>query len=167
MLHKVFKTAVVMAVGVGLLSSVDARSRVDSLRIVQLSIQDKYFKLLQQGRKTVEGRVNMPDMRQVQARDRLLFVTPKQHSLMCKVQRVTTYSNFSQMLVAEGVGNMLPGLHVTSGAANDLLAKAVALYRHFPGYAKQVKRYGALAFAVQCDQHSFYGVPKRVVITDD
>lgn len=110
--------------------------------MLTLSVQQKYFEAIKDGTKTVEGRLNSPKFKDLKPNMHITFMCVQtQEQVVCIVQDVQRYATFEEMLVAQGVENMLPGVQT--------LSEAVALYESFPGYKEDVKKIGALAIKVK------------------
>ena len=109
--------------------------------MLTLSVQQKYFDAIKAGTKTVEGRLNSPKFQDLKPNMHITFTCVQtQEQVVCIVQDLQRYQTFEEMLLAEGVANMLPGVQT--------LFEAVALYESFPGYKEDVKKIGALAIKV-------------------
>jgi ASC-1-like (ASCH) protein len=106
--------------------------------MLHVSLRKQYFDAIRAGLKTVEGRLNAAKFKVLSSGMMICFTLSDSHeALYCIIETVTMYKSFEDMLEAEGVGNILPG--VTS------LEKAIAIYEAFPGYKEGVKDIGALA----------------------
>lgn len=108
-----------------------------------VSCTKKYIHLIRSGEKTIEGRVAAPIYKNIKAGDKLRFFyrTNAQDDVVCLVNRVSKYTTFKEMLIAEGVSNCIPG---TSN-----LEKALKVYQTFPKYREKELKYGVLAFKLQ------------------
>ena len=71
-------------------------------------IRKEYFRQLAAGTKTLEIRVGYEQIKKVKTGDTITFDNYGPNKF--KVERVSVYSSFSQMLKAEGVDNVLPGM---------------------------------------------------------
>jgi len=98
-----------------------------------------YIKWIATGKKKVEGRVNSPFFKKLKVNDRVIFYSKKQDYVLCEIIFLHTYENFYEMLLEEGVENMLPETKSINVAGN--------VYLSFPG-SNRVKKYGALAIGV-------------------
>ncbi len=103
-------------------------------------MRQPYLKFIQQGHKTVEGRINTGIMTGFRAGDRILCFDRKDQVLV-EVVRVEKFTSFRDMLTAAGVSACLPEY-------SDM-DKAVALYRSFPGYADKERRFGVLGIHIR------------------
>ncbi|CCB85369.1 ASCH domain-containing protein [Parachlamydia acanthamoebae] len=73
--------------------------------MLDINVEDQFFKLIKQGKKTVEGRL---------AKSKFLNLAPGDclrinNQLIVFVQRVDCYPFFRDMLFHEGLKNVLPG----------------------------------------------------------
>lgn len=110
--------------------------------MLTLSLQQHYFNAIKQGSKTVEGRLNSSKFHDLKPGMSIQFKCGSTDQIiMCTVASMHVYADFKDMLLHEGLENMLPG--VTS------LEKGVNLYKSFPGYRDGVKKFGALAIVIQ------------------
>ncbi|MFV2018204.1 ASCH domain-containing protein [Micromonospora sp. LOL_023] len=67
----------------------------------------RYFDLLAAGRKTIEVRVQYPNLRNLAPGQHIRFVCGRDEALT-KVKRVSRYDSFEQMLDAEGAEKVNP-----------------------------------------------------------
>ncbi len=109
----------------------------------------------------------MPDLAPLATGDYVLFQDSRQARLLCHVKSVVKYKNFRQMLLSTGVAKMLPTLTNSDNPPASVVARATKLYRNFPDYRTNVKKYGALAFAVRCDPQIHIGKLRIIKINDD
>ena len=110
--------------------------------MLYLSLRQEYFDAIKSGLKTVEGRVYSSKFKDLKAGMNIIFSSIKTNeTIICTVEAINLYANFTNMLQAEGFHNMLPG--ITS------IDEGVALYENFPGYRDDVKKNGALAIRIK------------------
>lgn len=109
---------------------------------MRLGCDKKYIRLICEGKKTVEGRVNDPKYQNVKPGDLVQLVDKSNPdcNALCMVRGVNRYKTFDDMLDREGVSNCTPG---TS------LEEALKIYRSFPGYDVGERKYGAVAFLLE------------------
>jgi ASC-1-like (ASCH) protein len=125
-----------------------------------LTLMEKYFDLIKNGRKSWEGRTFSGTSASINKDDMLLFsINPSSASspqrlderLLTRVEEMQRYPSFRDMLLDQGVEAFLPlddddvsnGKHVLS------IDQAVDLYRSFPSYSERERLYGAVAFRIQ------------------
>ncbi|KMT15807.1 hypothetical protein BVRB_3g057820 isoform A [Beta vulgaris subsp. vulgaris] len=72
----------------------------------ELHVQEPYFWLLKDGKKTIEGRCAVGNYNRIQSGDLILF----NKCLMVEVQDVHHYHSFMEMLEAEQLEDVLPGV---------------------------------------------------------
>ncbi|MEU7901325.1 ASCH domain-containing protein [Actinoplanes sp. NPDC049118] len=76
-------------------------------RAREMNLYRRYFDLLAAGRKTIEVRVQYPNLRNLAAGQLIRFVCGRDEALT-KVKRVARYESFEQMLDAEGPSKVNP-----------------------------------------------------------
>lgn len=169
-------TLLVLAVGACSLWSNEApfpnapgfsKAKCEPLSIYCFGIETQYFDLIVEGKKTVEGRVNMPDVANLQVGDFVSFKDEINREIICKVTTVSKYPNFTKMLVSEGVTNMLPTIDSDTNSTLEMIVKGDKIYRSFPGYNENVKKYGAIAFGLEYTGTMYKDGPNVMQITDD
>jgi ASC-1-like (ASCH) protein len=108
-----------------------------------LLIQAQFLDFIDQGFKTVEGRLGSDKYSLVKPGDIFEFVTVEDETrrLRCVVLQVFKYMSFQNMLESQGLKKCLP--HI------DSIDEGVKVYRSFPGYAEGEKTYGAFAFHIK------------------
>jgi len=110
--------------------------------MLQLSLQQKYFDDIKSGIKTAEGRCNSSKFENIVVGDQISFVCVQTQAVMVKtVTAINFYRNFKDMLVHEGVQNMLPGV--------TTIEQGVVIYESFPGYKDKVVQVGAIAISIK------------------
>ena len=110
--------------------------------MLSLSLRQHYFDAVASGLKTVEGRINSSRFENCKPGDMVSFTCASTNdTIVCTITAVTVYQNFYDMLQAQGVENMLPGI-IT-------LQDGVDMYEAFPGYKEQVKISGAIAINIK------------------
>ncbi|KAJ6377746.1 hypothetical protein OIU78_028049 [Salix suchowensis] len=72
----------------------------------EIHVQEPYFSLLKDGRKTIEGRCATGDYTRIEPGDLILV----NKILALKVEDVHRYASFSKMLQAESLEKVLPGV---------------------------------------------------------
>lgn len=111
-----------------------------------LNLRAPYFRMVQTGRKTVEGRLNKPELHSLRVGERIRF--QREHEaknfVNVKVISLRTYPTFREMLDKEGLHRCLPDV--------KSLEEGVRLYHSFPSYSEKEKLYGALAIGIQLDK---------------
>ncbi|KAK8447606.1 hypothetical protein SEVIR_8G106200v4 [Setaria viridis] len=101
----------------------------------ELHVQEPYFTQLRAEAKTVEGRLATGNYNRITQGSLLLF----NKCLMLNVEAVRKYSSFSEMLQAETISNVLPGI--------SSIEEGVKVYRKF--YTEERENsYGVLAISV-------------------
>lgn len=110
--------------------------------MLDLSVQKKYFDAINAGIKTVEGRVNSNNFKDLKPGMPITFTCSDDYSkkINCTVQAINVYPDFKTMLKKEGLQNMLPGI--------KSIEIGVGIYESFHGYKDAVKKYGAVAIRI-------------------
>ncbi|XP_031090821.1 uncharacterized protein LOC115995809 isoform X1 [Ipomoea triloba] len=101
----------------------------------ELHVQEPFFSHLRSGEKTIEGRCALGDYNKIEVGASILF----NKCLVLQVQDVHRYASFREMLEAEPLSKVLPGIKSTEGG--------VQVYRNF--YSEEKERSnGVLAICV-------------------
>ncbi|KAK1265974.1 hypothetical protein QJS04_geneDACA015551 [Acorus gramineus] len=110
---------------------------VNMLRAVdfEIHVQEPYFSLLKDQRKTIEGRCAVGDYNRIAAGSVLLV----NKCMLLEVQHVKKYDSFFEMLEVENLNNVLPGI--------ESIDEGVQIYRKFYMEEKE-KSNGVLAICV-------------------
>jgi ASC-1-like (ASCH) protein len=77
------------------------------VRAREMNLYRRYFDLVAAGRKTIEVRVQYPNLRRLKAGDHIRFVCGRDDALT-RVTRVAKYDSFEKMLDSEGPANVNP-----------------------------------------------------------
>jgi ASC-1-like (ASCH) protein len=77
------------------------------VRAREMNLFRRYFDLVAAGRKTIEVRVQYPNLRRLKAGDHIRFVCGRDDALT-RVKRVAKYDSFEKMLDSEGPANVNP-----------------------------------------------------------
>lgn len=77
------------------------------VRAREMNLYRRYFDLVAAGRKTIEVRVQYPNLRRLKAGDHIRFVCGRDDALT-RVKRVAKYDSFEKMLDGEGPANVNP-----------------------------------------------------------
>lgn len=111
--------------------------------IFELKVQPRYFALLREGIKVVEGRLYNPQLASLKVGELLRFINDldRSQTLVTSVVYLRKYDSFQDMLTQEGLEKCLPGiLNIQEG---------VELYRNFPKYRELEKRDGVIALGIK------------------
>ena len=113
------------------------------MKTIKINLYKKYLEQIKTGQKTVEGRVNTNKYRNIQSNDTIIFFEKDSPTTkaVCKIIKINHYKNFKDMLINEGIENMLPGI--------KSLDEAINIYNNLPGYKEKVKEYGAIAIQLK------------------
>ncbi|XP_022857961.1 uncharacterized protein LOC111378916 isoform X1 [Olea europaea var. sylvestris] len=102
----------------------------------ELHVQEPFFSQLNDGLKTIEGRSAVGHYNQIKSGDILLF----NKCLMLQVQDVHRYASFHEMLEAESLAKVLPGV--------ENIEEGVQIYRNFYSEEKE-KSNGVIAICIE------------------
>ncbi|KAJ3703711.1 hypothetical protein LUZ61_007416 [Rhynchospora tenuis] len=116
----------------------------------ELHVQEPFFSQLKAGTKKVEGRLAAGYYNNVDQGSLLLF----NKCLLLKVERVTRYQSFREMLQVETLANVLPGVAT--------IEEGVAIYRKFYTEEKE-KASGVLAISVSKPSSQPYIFMKEIL----
>jgi ASC-1-like (ASCH) protein len=83
------------------------------VRAREMNLYRPYFDMVAAGRKTIEIRVEYPNLRNLQAGDHIRFICGRDDA-RTQVKRVARYTSFEEMLDAEGADGSTPTAPVTS-----------------------------------------------------
>jgi ASC-1-like (ASCH) protein len=102
--------------------------------------------MVHSGRKTVEGRLNKPELHNLKIGERIRFQRENEvkHFVDVKVISLRTYPTFREMLQKEGLHRCLPDV--------KSLEEGVHIYHSFPSYLEKEKLYGALAIGINLEK---------------
>ena len=100
---------------------------------------EPWFSWIRSGKKTVEGRLNIPKYKQIRALDILTFCSGKDSAdhFTRFVTARNEYASFAEMIEAEGLDQILPEI--------DTIEKGVDVYMQFYN-CKQEAKNGVVAF---------------------
>ncbi|XP_028780090.1 uncharacterized protein LOC114736435 isoform X2 [Neltuma alba] len=116
----------------------------------ELHVQEPYFTQLKDGLKTIEGRCATGNYKRIAAGALILF----NKCLVLEVEDVHSYNSFSEMLVAEGLQNVLPGVKTTE--------EGVSVYRNF--YTEEKERSnGVVAIGVTKPASQPYNILASII----
>jgi ASC-1-like (ASCH) protein len=101
--------------------------------------QHPYIELIAEGKKKAEGRIYPEKIRKFSV-NKILCLHNDVSYVLCKIISLNVYKSFEEMLLQEGISNMLP--------FTDSLNEAIGVYNSFPG-AERVKIYGAVAIMLE------------------
>ena len=104
-------------------------------QILELNVQEPYFSLIKNGQKTVEGRLAKDKYFVFNSGDKVVF----NDSLEVEIQALVKYKSFREMLIFEGLKNVLPGVQTLEEGEN--------IYYQF--YTKEdEQKYGVVAICL-------------------
>lgn len=102
---------------------------------------EPYFTFMQQGKKTIEGRIKKGYYRLIKPCDHIIIYNEDEtKNLEVLVKRVTTYKSFKELLENEILGKVLPDAKT--------IDQGISIYKIF--YSKeQEKKFGVVAIEVE------------------
>ena len=106
------------------------------MTLIKLNVQEPYFTHIKNGTKTSEGRLAKDNFIQLIEGDQVEF----NDQLTKTIISVNKYKTFEQMIIAEGLANVIPG------AKN--IEEATAVYYKFYSAADELK-YGVCAIVMK------------------
>jgi len=113
-------------------------------REFELTISEPWFSLIENGQKTVEGRLFKGIFTQFRVNDTIRWINKwngKEKSLTVKITKLTKYPNFGDLLFNEKLYKVLPGLpNIKCG---------IVLYDRIYSSFNEIKEYGTLAIEMQ------------------
>jgi len=123
-------------------SNTTGRNSLDK-KMKQCTLKKQYIHMIQDGRKTVEGRINSGMFKSYKKDDlvRFFYMQNQQDDVTCKIEDAVPYRSFEEMLENEGVGCCIPGIYKVS--------EGVRLYHQIPGYEQKAKQHGVVAFKLK------------------
>ena len=101
----------------------------------KMNVQQPWFDLMKQGKKTVEGRLNRGKFKSLQIGN-IIEWTNKQHTFKLKIVGIRKYKTFKEMLEKEGLGKVLP--------TKNNIKDGIAVYRQFYSEKDEIEN-GVLA----------------------
>jgi ASC-1-like (ASCH) protein len=100
---------------------------------------EPYMTFIEEGKKTIEGRVGTPYYTKIRSGS-ILCLHNRIKEIWCEVMRTRAYPTFKDMLEKEGLKNMLPQA--------KSIEEGVKIYRKFPTFAEKENKFGAYAIEV-------------------
>lgn len=116
-----------------------------SIKMYEISLQDEWWCAVMSGKKIVEGRIFRDHHSTVKESDFFKINNMKTGSqLTGTITNVTRYDSFEEMLIHEGLKNVLPGV--------KSVVEGVNVYHKIPGYRSLEGKYGVAAIELRVDQ---------------
>jgi ASC-1-like (ASCH) protein len=108
----------------------------------EFTIQAKYLHFIIGGIKTSEGRINSGQFSQIQVGNKVRFYNQKSRSYaICEILSKNEYSSFKEMIIGEGLENMLPDCKSVD--------VGVGVYNSIPTYADRCIKNGCLGLGIR------------------
>ena len=114
-------------------------------KIYELSIRSKYLDFIINGSKTIEIRVGVPKLKNIEKNDLMYFYDELNRCSFCKVVYIRKYRSFDELLAMEGLTNSIPEIAVGNKSGCELISEGLEMIDSLPDYKEKVKIYGALA----------------------
>jgi ASC-1-like (ASCH) protein len=105
------------------------------------NIRPQYFDLIQNGKKTIEGRIATKEILSLKVGENIVFLSEEKEPMKCVVKSLRVYHSFELMIEKEGIEKVLPGIKT--------IEEGVALYRSFPNYEEREKMFGVVAIEIE------------------
>jgi ASC-1-like (ASCH) protein len=122
----------------------DKKNGNSPTREFELTIKEPWFSLIENGQKTVEGRLYKGIFTEFKVNDTIRFINRwngKEKSVIAKITKLTKYPNFGDLLFHEQLYKVLPGLpNIKCG-----IAVYDKIYRSY----NEIKEHGTLAIELQ------------------
>ncbi|MFY7843074.1 MAG: hypothetical protein ACOVOR_03560 [Rhabdochlamydiaceae bacterium] len=113
-------------------------------RIESIPLKAKFLRYIQQGSKTIEGRINTGAFRYLKAGQTVRFFfgnnDGSQTEVLCKIIKINHYSSFREMLTRENYRLCIPDVYSVDEAA--------AIYASIPTYPQKERQFGVLAIHI-------------------
>ena len=106
------------------------------------TVQSKYFNLIKEGKKKIEGRLNKSKFSTFKKGDELKIIDSSNDNniISAKIKKIKKYISFEEYLSQEGLKRTLPGIKTIENGVN--------IYHKF--YSKeQENEYGVLAIYIK------------------
>lgn len=105
------------------------------------TVQEPWFSLIKDKKKIIEGRLCKGKFELMKKGDFINVIKSNENDILtAKIKRISKYSCFKQMLISEGLRNVLPNI--------QKLEKGVGIYEQF--YSKEdQKQFGVLAIKIK------------------
>lgn len=107
---------------------------------LSVTLKMKYLEMIDDGVKTVEGRINSGMFQRLCAGQQIRFFCQERY-VLCEVLHINRYPSFRQMLKEEGFKVCIPNART--------LEDAVAAYDRIPGYNNRAAQYGVLGIGLK------------------
>lgn len=101
-----------------------------------MGLQEKYLRLIKEGKKKIEGRLYDEKRKRIKPGDIIIF----EGRLKVKVKGLRVYHSFKEMLEKEGLERVLPNV--------KSIDEGVKIYRKFYSEEEE-KKYGVVAIEVE------------------
>ena len=108
-------------------------------KTVECPIMKKYFHMIQNGSKTIEGRINNGMFSRLQNGQKIRFKNGAEF-VLCKITKLSSYPSFEELLKTEGVKPCLPDVRS--------LEEAVGIYNSIRDYPEKAKQHGVIAIHI-------------------
>jgi ASC-1-like (ASCH) protein len=107
---------------------------------MEITVNEPWFIYIMNGQKTVEGRLRKGKFLDLKRGDIVTIINSENTRITKKIKRVTNYISFSNMIILEGIDNILPGVHT--------LEEGIQIYRQF--YTKEMEEeFGVIAIEIE------------------
>ncbi len=109
------------------------------------NLSEPWFSLILLGLKTVEGRLNKGDFKNMKVNDIVIWSNNDfgfTREITTKIKKITHYSTFKEYLINEKLSNTLPVI--------NSIDHGIAVYKtYFPNIEQDEIKYGVLAIKLQ------------------
>jgi ASC-1-like (ASCH) protein len=124
-------------------SSKISLNSTSKILFISLKIDREYFYDIENGKKTVEGRVLKDKYKKINIDSIIKFVNrgDEKEKILCKVTKIEKFENFAEMINNVGIKKLLPSI--------SLGERGVEIYRSFGNYRNEEKEFDVVAFFLE------------------
>jgi ASC-1-like (ASCH) protein len=124
-------------------SSKISLNSTSKILFISLKIDREYFYDIENGKKTVEGRVLKDKYKKINIDSIIKFVNrgDEKEKILCKVTKIEKFENFAEMINNVGIKKLLPSI--------SLGEIGVEIYRSFGNYRNEEKEFDVVAFFLE------------------
>ncbi len=115
-----------------------------SNKIWNVNLCDPYLDLIEQGKKTAEGRVFKGKFKEFLVGDQIKFVdkNSSNRTCLCEITYLHKYESFKDMITKEGIDVLLPTMV-------KKVDEGVEIYRSFPGFKEKEPIFGVVSIGIK------------------
>lgn len=120
----------------------------DNFYVYKENVQEPWFGYIKSGMKTVEGRLDRGDWKNMKVGDWIVWKTPGNDvTVLTRVVGIRRFGNFKEMIENGGVGNVLPGYSEAEKGVEEV---------YYKFYSQKLEaEFGVLGIWLEVEQHKF------------